>query len=117
MCEVLKQLTGTMSDQVIMVVWLTAALSESSESESEWARRCARSAPRVDGVAWNPDAMRLVLGEEHARRLIEYQQSVRKQYDMLFPALCAQVPEAFPLEILESIVDSRWRTTCGRRTR
>ena len=50
-------------------------------------------------LAWNPDAMRLVLGEEHARRLIEYQQSVRKQYDMLFPALCAQVPEAFPLEI------------------
>ena len=102
MCEVLKQLTGTMSDQVIMVVWLTAALSDdvSSESESEWAP-ALRALPRREStaLAWNPDAMRLVLGEEHARRLIEYQQSVRKQYDMLFPALCAQVPEAFPLEI------------------
>ena len=100
MCEVLKQLTGTMSDQVIMVVWLTAALSESSESESEWAP-ALRALPcrESTALAWNPDAMRLVLGEEHARRLIEYQQSVRKQYDMLFPALCAQVPEAFPLEI------------------
>ena len=102
MCEVLKQLTGTMSDQVIMVVWLTAALSDdvSSESESEWAP-ALRALPRrkSTALAWNPDAMRLVLGEEHARRLIEYQQSVRKQYDMLFPALCAQVPEAFPLEI------------------
>ena len=102
MCEVLKQLTGTMSDQVIMVVWLTAALSDdvSSESESEWAP-ALRALPRREStaLAWNPDAMRLVLGEEHARRLIEYQQSVRKQYEMLFPALCAQVPEAFPLEI------------------
>lgn len=102
MCEVLKQLTGSMSDQIIMVVWLTAALSDdvSSECESEWAP-ALRALPRraSTALAWDPDAMRFVLGEEHASRLIEYQQSVRKQYDMLFPALCAQVPEAFPLEV------------------
>jgi len=102
MCEVLKQLTGSMSDQIIMVVWLTAALSDdvSSECESEWAP-ALRALPRraSTALAWDPDAMRFVLGEEHASRLIEYQQSVRKHYDMLFPALCAQVPEAFPLEV------------------
>lgn len=102
MCEVLKQLTGSMSDQIIMVVWLTAALNDdvSSECESEWAP-ALRALPRraSTALAWDPDAMRFVLGEEHASRLIEYQQSVRKQYDMLFPALCAQVPEAFPLEV------------------
>ena len=102
MCEVLKQLTGSMSDQIIMVVWLTAALSDdvSSECESEWAP-ALRALPRhaSTALAWDPDAMQFVLGQEHASRLIEYQQSVRKQYDMLFPALCAQVPEAFPLEI------------------
>ena len=99
-CEVLKQLTA-MGDQIIMTIWLAAAMSgQDSHLYEAWAP-ALRALPRAPCTAltWDADAMRLVMDHDQVERLIDYQRKVRVQYDALFPALCEQVPEAFPASV------------------
>jgi len=99
-CEVLKQLTA-MGDQIIMTIWLAAAMSgQDSRLYEAWAPTL-RALPRAPctALAWDVDTMRLVMDHDQVERLIDYQRKVRVQYDALFPALCEQVPEAFPASV------------------
>ena len=99
-CEVLKQLTA-MGDQIIMTIWLAAAMSgQNSRLYEAWAPTL-RALPRAPctALAWDVDTMRLVMDHDQVERLIDYQRKVRVQYDALFPALCEQVPEAFPASV------------------
>ena len=98
--EILKQLTR-MGDQIIMVIWLTAALDAlecgDASAYEEWAPALRALPTRASSsLAWNADDLGAVAGEDLANRLREYRSSVKVQYDALFPALCEQVPEAFP---------------------
>ena len=96
LCATLNQLRG-LGDQVVMVIWLAATMGDAA---SPWARALA-SLPRTPStsLAWNLTEIGGFLSPERAVSVGMYQESVRTQYDALFPALCHQVPDAFPLAI------------------
>jgi len=96
LCATLNQLRG-LGDQVVMVIWLAATMGDAA---SPWARALA-SLPKTPStsLAWNLTEIGGFLSPERAVTIGMYQESVRTQYDALFPALCHQVPDAFPLAI------------------
>lgn len=99
--EILRQLTA-IGDQAIMAIWLTAALDALDSGNygafEEWAP-ALRALPRQlsSALAWSETDLATIAGEDQARRLSDFRKSVRVQYDALFPALCEQLPDAFPL--------------------
>lgn len=96
LCATLNQLRG-LGDHVVMVIWLAATMGDAA---SPWARALA-SLPKTPStsLAWNLTEIGGFLSPERAVSIRMYQESVRTQYDALFPALCHQVPDAFPLAI------------------
>ena len=96
LCATLNQLRG-LGDHVVMVIWLAATMGDAA---SPWVRALA-SLPKTPStsLAWNLTEIGGFLSPERAVSIRMYQESVRTQYDALFPALCHQVPDAFPLAI------------------